>query len=173
MGLAGSGKGTQGELLAKTINYNYFSTGEYLRTYITEKRRQEMLQGILIDDKEMIEIIGSYLDTLSDKNLVILDGFPRTLGQAEWLYNLHEQAEIQIEGIIYIHVAESELLRRLLERARPDDTEPAIKKRFQEYISSTAPVIDYYKSQSIRVIEINGNDTIDRVQDNIVKMIKK
>ena len=85
MGLAGSGKGTQGKLLAEKLGYEYLSTGEFLRTYITEERRTKMAAGHLIDDKEMIEIIKDFLDKLDSKNECILDGFPRSMEQATWL----------------------------------------------------------------------------------------
>lgn len=173
MGLAGSGKGTQGELLAQKINYSYLSTGEYLRQYITEQRKQEMLAGKLIDDDEMIKIIESFLESQTDRTKTILDGFPRTLAQAEWLYKLHEQNKIEIEGVIYLKVPEEKLLERLLIRGRPDDTKQAIEKRFSEYKISTEPVLRFYKEKSIPLYEIDGDKDIKGVQQDILQQINK
>lgn len=173
MGLAGSGKGTQGELLAKKIGYKYLSTGDYLRSYITKKRKKEMLQGKLINDEEMIDIIGSFLSSLEEKNKSILDGFPRTLGQAAWLLGRGQTDKFAIEGVIYLNVDEAELIKRLIDRGRPDDTREAIKRRFELYRQSTAPVIEYYKDHEIPVFEIQGNDTVGAVQQTIINQIER
>lgn len=173
MGLAGSGKGTQGDLLAKKINYEYFSTGEYLRSYITGKRKQEMLQGKLIDDHEMVSIITSFLDSLESKNRSILDGFPRTLDQAKWLLEKAKKDDFEIEGIIYLNVEEAELIDRLISRGRPDDTTQAIKKRFDLYKRATAPVIEHYRQNDVPVFEIPGSDAVEVIHDYIIKQINR
>ena len=172
MGLAGSGKGTQGELLAEKIGYKYLSTGEYLRSYVTAQRKQEMLAGKLISDQEMIDIITSFLESLASKNNCILDGFPRTLEQAKWLLEKSHSQDFDIEGLIYLEVTEAELIDRLLKRGRADDTKSAIKRRFELYRQSTEPVIDYYRSQSVPVFEIPGNNGVEEVQKSIQKQIK-
>lgn len=172
MGLAGSGKGTQGKLLSEKLDYEYLSTGDYLRTYLTEERKAEMLKGKLLDDQEMIEIIQSFIDSLDDKTACILDGFPRTIVQASWLLEQSQKGAFKIEGLIYLDVPESELIKRLLLRARPDDTEESIKERFRSYKESTQPVIDLYRSEKVPIIEIAGNNSIEQVQADIANNIK-
>ncbi|MBI5357877.1 nucleoside monophosphate kinase [Candidatus Saccharibacteria bacterium] len=172
MGLAGSGKGTQGKLLSEKLGYEYLSTGDYLRTYLTEKRKEEMLKGKLLDDQEMIGIIESFITSLADKTKCILDGFPRTIAQAAWLLKESQKGDFTIEGLIYLDVPEAELMKRLLLRARPDDTEESINERFRSYKESTQPVIDLYRSNSIPVIKIAGNNSIEQVQDDIIKNLK-
>lgn len=173
MGLAGSGKGTQGEILSKTLNYSYLSTGEYLRGYITGKRKEEMLAGKLISDSEMIEIINNFLSNSDDKTSTILDGFPRTLTQAEWLIKASKEKNFLVEGVIYLKVPEAELLQRLLGRGRQDDTAEAIKKRFSEYKNSTSPVLDYCKKNNIKIFEIDGSKEIEAVQAEIINKINQ
>lgn len=173
MGLAGSGKGTQGKLLAERLGYEYLSTGEFLRTYITEERRRKMAAGHLIDDKEMIEIIKAFLDKLDSKNECILDGFPRSMEQAEWLAEQHNTGKINIEALIYLDVPRDELMRRLLERGRHDDNEAAIQKRFEEYSKSTSPIIDDYKKRGIKVIELNGSGAIEGIQTEMLAALGK
>ncbi len=172
MGLAGSGKGTQGQLLAEKIGYKYLSTGEFLRTYITEERRRQMAAGHLINDEEMIEIIKDFLSKSSDDEC-ILDGFPRSKTQADWLIEQHHEETINIEALIYINVPKEELVRRLLLRGRHDDNEPAIRKRFEEYSKSTSPIIDDYKNQGIKIIEINGQGSIEEIQSEILQALGK
>lgn len=173
MGLAGSGKGTQGELLAKKINYSYLSTGEYLRGYITGKRREEMLAGKLISDQEMIGIIESFLSEQKNKTSTILDGFPRTLKQAEWLIKASKKEDFLVEAVIYLKVPEEKLLKRLIERGRQDDTREVIEKRFSEYKESTSPALDYYKEKDIKIFEIDGSKKIEEVHQEIMQKIEQ
>src|SRR4051812_42520339 len=85
MGLPGSGKGTQGKMLADFHNLHLISMGEIIRMYVTGERRQRMLAGELLHDDEVITILEQVLDSLPDDTEYILDGFPRTVPQAEWL----------------------------------------------------------------------------------------
>lgn len=170
MGLAGSGKGTQGNLLAEKLGYKYLSTGEFLRTYITEERRKQMAAGHLINDQEMIGIIEDFLSKSADDRC-ILDGFPRSKAQADWLIKQHANKSINIEALIYIDVAKDELLRRLLLRGRHDDNEPAIRKRFEEYSKSTSPIIDDYREKGIKIIEVRGEGPIEEIQNEILQAL--
>lgn len=172
MGLAGSGKGTQGKLLAEKLGYKYLSTGEFLRAYITEERRKQMAAGHLINDEEMIGIIKDFLSKSSDDNC-ILDGFPRSMAQSDWLIGEHHKKAINIEALIYIDVPKDELIRRLLLRGRHDDNEPAIRKRFEEYSKSTSPIRDDYRNQGIKIIEVNGEGPIEDIQSEILQSLGK
>lgn len=173
MGLAGSGKGTQGKLLAEKLGYRYLSTGEFLRTYITEERREKMAAGHLINDEEMIGIIEEFLSDTDSRNDCILDGFPRSMPQAEWLASQHESGRIDIEALIYLDVPKDELIKRLLLRGRHDDNEAAIKKRFEEYSRSTSPIIDDYKKRGIKIIQVDGSGSIEDIQSEILASLDK
>ncbi len=171
MGLAGSGKGTQGKLLSQKLDYEYLSTGDYLRQYLSEERKEQILAGKLIDDNEMIQIINEFLSSASRDT--VLDGFPRSGAQAAWLLEKHEKGEINIEALVYLKVAQEELTGRLLERGRADDNKKAIKTRFEEYSRATLPIIDNYKSKGIKVIEVNGSGLIDDIHQEILKNLAK
>lgn len=173
MGLAGSGKGTQGKLLAEKLGYEYLSTGEFLRTYITEERRKQMAAGKLVNDEEMIEIIKDFLQQSSVAEKSILDGFPRSKKQADWLISQHKSGSINIEALIYLNVSKEELIRRLLARGRHDDNEPAIRRRFEEYSKSTSPIIEDYMNQGIKVIEVDGQGSVDEIQASILESLAK
>jgi adenylate kinase len=172
MGLAGSGKGTQGELLAKNLGYEYLSTGEFLRQYIKGKRREEMLAGKLVDDQEIIEIINKFLNSIATPNQSVLDGFPRSLVQAEWLLDQHKQSKLNIESVVYLKVDEGVLIQRLTSRARADDHEEAIKVRFDQYKQSTLPILDLYKNHGIKILEIQGQGEVEQIQQDILDQVK-
>ena len=169
MGLAGSGKGTQGKLLAEKLDYEYISTGEYLREYLSKKRKKQILAGKLVDDGEMIRIISEFLGNAQKE--AILDGFPRSETQADWLLEKHKDNEIDIEAIIYLKVSKEELIDRLLSRGRADDNETAIKTRFEEYSRATSPIIEHYKKEGIQIIEVNGRGSVEIIHKNILEQL--
>lgn len=167
MGLAGSGKGTQGKLLSEKLGYEYISTGEYLREYLSEERKDQILAGELVDDNEMIQIIDEFLKNTREES--VLDGFPRSEIQANWLLEKYKKNKINIEALIYLEVSREELTDRLLARGRTDDNETAIKMRFEEYSRATLPIIENYKKEGIKVIEVNGSGPIEVIHKKILK----
>jgi len=171
MGLAGSGKGTQGNLLSEKFGYEYLSTGEYLREYLSEERKKQILAGKLVDDNEMIQIIDEFLS--KTKKDSILDGFPRSKVQADWLLGKHKDQEINIEAVVYLKVSKDELVHRLIERGRADDTEEAINTRFDEYTRATLPILDEYKHEGIKIIEVDGRGSIDGIHESILERLGK
>lgn len=173
MGVAGSGKSVQGRLLANELGCTWLSTGEFLRQHVTGKRREEMLEGKLLGDDEIIEMFGQAFDKMDPKKPFILDGFPRTLPQAKWLITKHEKGEVRIDAIIHL-VASKELVKnRLLRRGRQDDTDKAIAERFKEYESLTLPSVAWFKEENIPVYEIDGEREVQEVHDEIMKSLKK
>jgi adenylate kinase len=169
MGLAGSGKGTQGKLLSEKLDYEYISTGEYLREYLSEERKDQILAGKLVDDSEMIQIIDEFLKNA--KKEAVLDGFPRSMAQANWLLQKHTNNEINIEAIVYLKVPAKDLVDRLLARGRADDNEIAIKMRFDEYSRATLPIIKNYQKQGIKIVEVNGSGSIESIHKKILEQI--
>ena len=108
---------------------------------------------------------------------VLLDGFPRTLEQARVLDSILESEGRAVELVLALEVPEEELVRRLLHRAevenRVDDTPEAIGERLQEYRDLTMPVLDHYRSQGIRVEEIDAHGTVEEVAARITKALKR
>jgi adenylate kinase len=169
MGVAGSGKSVQGKMLADKIDYRWMSTGELLRSNITDARRDEMLQGKLLDDQEIIKLMNRELKTLG--NRVILDGFPRTIAQAEWLIDRHNEGALSIELAIHIEASKEAVKNRLLQRGRQDDNEEAINQRFKEYEELTLPIVKRFKQNGVNVSPINGENSIDEVHNNILTAV--
>lgn len=168
MGVAGSGKSVQGKLLADALGYRWLSTGEFLRMHISGDRRQEMLEGKLLDDQEIIDILTKFFNSSDDhQDACVLDGFPRTLTQAKWLVGEHDKGDIHVSAIIHLKASKEAVMKRLLARGRPDDTEQAINTRFQEYEDQTLPIVDWFKQDDIPVFEIDGEQSIESTHQQI------
>lgn len=173
MGVAGAGKSVQGRLLADKLGYVWLSSGEFLRQHIIGRKRQDMLEGKLLGDQEIIAVFDETLSELGTKNHQILDGFPRTLPQAEWLYKQHQKKRVDIEAVILLKASKETVKSRLVKRGRLDDNEQAISKRFDEYEKMTLPIIAFYQSHGIPIYEINGERSVEAVNSEITQLVKK
>lgn len=171
MGIAGSGKGTQGTMLADSRGYHLVSMGELLRLYVTGKQRERMLAGELLDDSEIIEIVNKVLDSLPPEEEIILDGFPRTLPQAKWLVDQVNQGRFALRAIFHLTASKEAVKKRLLSRARIDDVENAIEERFAEYEKSTAPVLQWFRDNGKEVVDVNAERPVEEVNDDLAKYL--
>ncbi len=169
MGIAGSGKGTQGKMLADTRGYHLVSMGEVLRMYVTGKQRERMLAGGLLDDQEIIKIVDGVLESLDDEEEVLMDGFPRTVAQAEWLIKQVKAGRFDLKAAFHLVASREAVKNRLMKRARIDDVESAIEERFNEYERSTAPLIEWLSKHGVKVLEINAERTPEEVNTDIIK----
>ena len=180
-GPPGAGKGTQSEKLIQKYNLVHLSTGDILRTEITQgtelgvEAKKLMDQGVLVPDEVVIGMISNKLDSNKDANGFIFDGFPRTVAQAEALDELLKSKSSTISGMVALVVDTNELEKRLLNRGknsgRPDDANPeVIRKRIVEYNSKTAPVANYYKDQN-KFTSINGIGSVDEIFGSICKVV--
>lgn len=178
MGPPGAGKGTQAKILAEKYNLIHLSTGDILRREIKKKTaigleaQSYMNGGNLVPDNVLLSIMDSTLISLKDSG-IILDGFPRTIPQAEGLSTIVENLDSKIDHVLNIHVEEQILINRLIERAqssgRADDTEEVITKRQKVYAKLTAPLVNFYKNN---IIQIDGDGSIDQVTQRILKQIQ-
>ena len=171
MGVAGAGKSVQGTLLAEKLGYKWLSTGEYLRANVSGELKEQMLAGKLLSDEQIIDILKGFFESIGQDNGVILDGFPRTLAQAKWLYELHQNHKINIRDVIYLDASLKVVTERLLDRGRPDDTADVLGKRFEEYEKLTYPVVDWLKKQGLTVHTVNAEADVDEVQAEILNRL--
>lgn len=171
MGVAGAGKSMQGKLLADEHGYAWISTGEILRVLVTGQRRQEMLEGKLLSDEEMIKILDKVLELIDTTREFVLDGFPRTVAQADWLIRQAEAGRFSLSAVVHLTASEDVVRQRLVERGRQDDTEEAIAKRFDEYRTVTLPIVKHFKSEDIHVYDIDAAQTPRAVHDAILQYV--
>lgn len=171
MGVAGSGKSVQGRRLADELGLPWLSTGEFLRMLISGERRKAMLKGELIGDHEIIALVQKIFSMIDTHEEFILDGFPRTPQQADWLLAQVRHKQLKVSAVIHINASEEIVAGRLLGRGRQDDTEDAIKKRFEEYDQAIRPIIAEMKEVAIPVFEIDGEQDIEAVHDSIFEAV--
>ncbi len=174
IGIQGAGKSTQGNLLSEKLKVPYLSTGHIFRDLSKEHTplgrhiKEVMNAGFLIPDEKTIEIVNDYLSRPEYENGYILDGFPRTLGQAEAFKN-------GIDKVIYLRVSDKEALWRLSYRngeSREDETLAAIRKRIESFHKFTEPVLDYYRSKG-KLIEIDGEKQVEEIHKEIMHSLEK
>lgn len=169
MGSVGSGKSEQTARLAARLFIPRISTSNLLRRELTPEREAKMRAGDLVDDQDVIEILEPVLEQL--KTDFILDGFPRSVPQAEWLVNKIKSGEVKLRAIIKLNVSDDVVLERMLARGRYDDEKEIIIHRLETYKEITTPVVDYLRSQHIEVNEVDGETTPDAVEAAIKKVL--
>lgn len=175
MGPPGAGKGTQASLLAERRDLTKLSTGDMLRSHVsrgTELGRQAkgiMDSGGLVSDDIIIGMVRSELERL-DPLRALLDGFPRTRGQAEELDAILADQDASIDAVVVLEVPEDELVRRLLERAqeqgRTDDNEATVRARMRVYQDETKPLLDFYRERG-KLRRVQGTGSIEEVYERI------
>ncbi len=180
-GPPGSGKGTQAKLLAKQLNLIHFSTGEELRKEANKKTKlgkqinSLISQGNLVPDELSTQITQNFIFSNKKKN-ILLDGFPRTLKQAENLLTFFKKIGCDKILVINLKVSKKELINRILERAkiehRKDDNKKTIKQRLKVYHNQTKPIIKFLRRNKIKIFNFNGKGNIEEIQKEITKKIK-
>ena len=176
IGIQGSGKSTQGNLLKDELKTPYLSTGHIFREMAKEKTslgryvKEIMNAGFLIPDEKTIHIVSEYLKKPEYKNGYILDGYPRTIEQVEKFEN-------GVDKVVYLKVSDKEALWRLSYRngengeTRDDETLAAIRERIELFHKLTEPVLEHYRKKGI-LIELDGERSIDSIHKEIIKKIK-
>ncbi len=183
-GPPGAGKGTQASILSNQYNIPHVSTGEILRNNLlgassqSKKIRKIIEKGDLVSDEILNEIIKQKLDSSECKNGYILDGYPRTLSQNDWFQNYLNFSKLEITKIFDINLDKDVIVKRIKNRAilenRNDDTEDVIKNRVNKYIEETKPLSKYYLKKNPKNYHlINGNQEIEMIKNDILKIVKK
>ena len=182
-GPPGSGKGTQAARIEDEFRLNHLSTGDILRTEVAKgtpigrEVGRIMTAGDLVPDRLIVDVVRSRLPEAEAGAGVLLDGFPRTVTQAQALDSMLSDEGHKLDFVIALDVPENVLVERLLHRAavegRADDTREAINERMHEYRTLTEAVLDHYRRNGVRVVEINGQGDVDAVFGRIQKAINK
>lgn len=182
LGPPGAGKGTQSQRLVDKHRIVQLSTGEMLRaaikagTPVGQKARDIMARGELVPDDIVVGIISDRLDEPDTKRGFVLDGFPRTVKQAEALDGLLVRKGLKLDGVVELKVDEGILLKRIEKRLadmkargeaiRADDNPESFKTRLGAYRQQTAPLIDYYRERGT-LKSVDGMAEIDDVMRSI------
>ena len=172
IGPPGAGKGTQCVRLTEFFGVPHLSTGDMLRDAVQAKTKvgrlakKYMGRGQLVPDPVIIDLIGERLGRDDCAAGYLLDGFPRTVGQAESLDEYGRGAKQPLDFALELQVDEENLVSRLLERGREDDKEKVIRRRLIAYRKQTEPVAEYYQQQDI-LKRIDGNTTPETVFERI------
>ena len=186
LGPPGSGKGTQAQRLLQRYGIVQLSTGEMLRAAVAAgtpvglKAKEIMAGGGLVPDEIVVGIISDRIDQPDARHGFILDGFPRTVPQAEALDELLKHKHLKLDAVIELRVNESALLNRVEtrvaqmrergEEVRVDDTPEVLTKRLASYRSQTEPLIHYY-SERRKLSTIDGMMAIDEVTRAIHRLL--
>ena len=174
-GPPGCGKGTQATFISEALSIPHLSTGDMLRSAVSSgseiglKAKQIMESGGLVSDEIVLSIVKERIVKKDCEKGFILDGFPRTVNQAEKL-DLLLSDNYKLDCVLRIKVDEEEIIKRLIDRAREDDKPDIIKNRFKTYNLETQPLIPFYEKRKI-MFNINGMQEIEKVSEDIKKVI--
>jgi adenylate kinase len=180
LGAPGSGKGTQGRILADRLGLPKITTGDILRaavkagTPLGREAQRHMDRGRLVPDQVILGLIQEELAKPEARAGAVLDGFPRTAAQAALVDRVLAERGQRLTHVLLLDVPEEELVRRLLARAgaegRSDDTPEAIKTRLQVYQRDTAPLVAYYAGRGI-VHRVPGLGPVENIATEIKRIV--
>jgi adenylate kinase len=168
LGLAGSGKTTQGQLLAKKLNCPWISMSDLLRTKGDKTVQADIQAGRIVDDNVTLAILDDYLKSIeADKKECVIDGWPRAIRQADWLIRQSNEGKLMMTAVLHLRAHSQVARQRILKRHRQDDTEQAINQRFKDYHETILPILNHLQSAGLPVIEINADADIKEVERQI------
>lgn len=174
-GPTGAGKSLQGQMLAVRQGWKWLSTGEMLRSSTDPEVIQLLKTGELINDELTYEVFNGAVRDALDKNYsnIIVDGFPRTKDQAEWLGQYLRETNQAIDLVVVLEVPESEIMQRLEKRGRMEDTPEIIAKRMTIYRQKMYPVLGIFAEQGKKIVHLDGTGTAGEVHDRIYAEVNK
>ncbi len=178
----GAGKGTQATKLAAHYGIAHLSSGELLRAEVALGTRRGKVaadylrKGDLVPDELVFEMVLTPLLEAARNGGYVLDGFPRTLRQAEEAYSVaQEREDVALQAVFCLRVGHDELRRRLRDRAeregRTDDTEVGIAHRFEVFETETEPLLAFYAHRGI-LVDINGEQPVEDVFTDITRAVE-
>jgi len=182
IGAPGAGKGTQAAKIAGHFQVTHISSGDLFRDHVARgtsigRAAQDYLQrGDLVPDAIVMDMLYKPVTAASKAGGYVLDGFPRTVAQAEAAYDVAKDLGVSVQAAVELEVPVDDLLPRLLARGqdsgRADDTEDVIRHRLEVYDQVTTPLIEYYRQRE-RLIVVNGARRPDEVTWSVVVQLQR
>jgi adenylate kinase len=182
IGPPGSGKGTQGEHLAKRLGLEHIAAGDLLRAEVDEQTplgREVagiMARGDLVPDDVVLKMVMPKVLAAAKESGYLLDGFPRSLEQAVEARKLAEDADAGPHAVIYLDAPRAELMRRILARAeregRADDNPETVNNRLEVFDEATHPLVDYYRERGLLHV-VNAALDEDAVTEEILRVLER
>ena len=176
VGPPGSGKGTQCELLAEHLGVTHLSTGELFRiqmesgSELGQKAAGYIDNGNLVPDHVTVDIVKESLGEAQFNVGCLLDGFPRSVPQAQSLDAILAEKNCQVDLVLALNVDQKVLVDRMLARRRKDDTLTTIQQRFEAYDFLTRPLLDYYQNQGV-LVSVDGDGSVSSVFESILQAV--
>lgn len=162
VGMPGAGKSEQSQLIEDRLGFHWLSTGSLFRETNDPEIKAIMESGALVEDEHVFRLVETKLKSVGYDTTFLLDGFPRTVDQAQWLLDHADDIGKHIRFILYLQVDDEVAIERLGGRGRGDDTAEAVAVRKKE-AEKIQPTVEFLKSQDIPVEVINANGTIEEV----------
>jgi adenylate kinase len=179
IGAPGAGKGTQAERIAKHFDITHISSGDLLRKHMAEGTsigrsvREYVERGDLVPDQIIMNMLYRPVMAATASGGYVLDGFPRTVEQAETAYKVAGELGAGVQIAVHIDVPTAELVRRLLARRRGhEDTEEVIAHRLEVYEQKTTPMLDYYAARET-LVRVNGARPVNEVTWSITVQVQR
>lgn len=179
IGAPGAGKGTQAAAIADRFGITHISSGDLLRKHVTEETtigrqaREYLARGDLVPDAIVMDMLRKPVVAATEAGGYVLDGFPRTVAQAEAAYETASELGVAVEVAVHLDVPRSELMRRLLARGRgSDDTPQVISHRLAVFEEMTLPMLDYYARRE-ELIAVNGARPVPEVTWSITVQLQR
>ncbi len=175
VGPPGAGKGTQAERLAERLDVPHISTGDLFRANLSQQTplgieaKRYMDAGDLVPDSVTVEMVRARLTEDDAVKGFLLDGFPRTISQAESLSAILEDRGEALNAVVELQVPVDELVARLLSRGRSDDTEEVIRRRQQVYRDETSPLLEHYRDI---LVSVDAVGSVEEITDRVTEALR-
>lgn len=159
----------QGQMLAVRMGWKWLSTGQMLRDSDDPEMHELLKTGELVGDEVIYRVFDEAVRHAKENNYpkIIVDGFPRTKEQAEWLADYMQKAGEEIEQVVVLEVPESEIMSRLSKRARMEDTPETIARRMTIYRQKMYPVLGSFAEDGVKITHLDGTGTAGEVHDRL------
>ena len=182
IGAPGAGKGTQAVRIAENFGLTHISSGDLLREHVAQKTaigltaKAYMDRGDLVPDTVVLDMLRKPVISAAEAGGYVLDGFPRTVEQAEAGYDVAKDLGVSVQVAVHIDVPREALVARIVERGltsgRADDTEEVVTRRLDVYDEYTRPLLEYYAARE-RLITVNGDRPVEEVTWSVIVQLQR